>query len=133
MLRFVDYKCEECGTLHIDMPLKDCDIPSRMDCPICDRAGVCRRVYSMPAVIFAENNGHESSKGDHYWANAEWNRIKEQNKRKDAKKEKIFYQDKETEEKFENKRDNLLKQGDEKVEEVRHLEEVHVKKKVDLI
>ena len=78
----------------MDMVFNDCDIPAKIQCPVCASKNKCHRVYSVPKFIFVENSGPESCKPDSYWTNAEANRLKDQAQRRKEKQEKIFYNDK---------------------------------------
>ena len=95
-----EYECEECKnvitishSIHIDPVIK---------CAKCD--GKMERLISGgTGVIFTEGDGEISSKPDSYWENAERVKQSKLKKRQSAAKEKLYYKDRETMTKIENK------------------------------
>ena len=107
---FQDYICELCKCIVKDVTFKDRNSVS--DTCKCLCGGVMTKLWSMPSVIFAEDNrAGVSSKPSSYWANAESIRKKRQKQKRAELKEKIRHGDDNTISKLTRKHDNYAARG----------------------
>jgi len=125
---FQDYECEQCKSILKDVMFKDRDsVLDTHHCLIC--GGTMTKLWSMPSVIFAEDNrAGISSKPSSYWANAERIRKKRQKQKRAELKEKLGYGDRDTVSKLSRKHDNFVASG--KLDEANAIAETIEKRKV---